>query len=189
MLERYLLVLITPGAERIRSWASQAPSHARGRVIKTDHTVHAALRHRLHYDGAEPASLRRRHRRPIALDPVHGKGVAGDAPRDIDAAFIGGKRPVFSSVGGEFVEREPDGLRGSRREAQLGPIDADARTNEIGEVRELGTNQVLGSRPQSTRCGRAGLDWLTAPEPARRSARRNLPGFRWRSGERSSRRR
>ncbi len=57
------------------------------------------------------------------------------------------ERPVFPGVGGKLVEREPDGLRGSRLQAQLGAVHDDTRTNEVGEGRELGVNQVLDLDP------------------------------------------
>ena len=48
--------------------------------------------------------------------------------------------PYFPGVSGELVERKPDGLRGSRPQAQLGAMHGDARTNKVGEMRELGVN-------------------------------------------------
>jgi hypothetical protein len=41
------------------------------------------------------------------------------------------------------AEPEPDGPRGTRIEAQLGVMHDDARTDEVGQVRELGINQAL----------------------------------------------
>src|SRR6267378_1074361 len=52
------------------------------------------------------------------------------------------KRPVFPGVGGELMKREPDRLRGSRVQAQLGAVHGDTGANEIGEMRELRANQV-----------------------------------------------
>ena len=49
----------------------------------------------------------------------------------------------FGRVCGELVECEPDGLRGSRRQAQLGVVHGDTRTSKAGEVRELSVNKVL----------------------------------------------
>ena len=45
------------------------------------------------------------------------------------------------------MEREPDRLRGSRAQVQLGAVQGDTRTDEVGEVRELGTNQVRDLDP------------------------------------------
>ena len=115
--------------------------------MKVDRAIYAVLRHRFDNYGAEPTVLRLTHGRPIALGPAHGEGVADGPPRDIDATPIRRKRPVFPGVGGELVERKPDGLRGSCLEAQLGAMDADARTNEVGEERELGANQGLDLDP------------------------------------------
>jgi hypothetical protein len=84
---------------------------------------------------------------PVALDPAHGEGFALDPPADIDATPIRRVRPVFPGVGGELVEHEPNGLRGSRLQAQLGAADGNTRTNEVGEVRELGANQILDLDP------------------------------------------
>src|SRR5262249_21427473 len=112
-------------------------------IIKVDLAVHAARQQRFHDDGAEPAPFRRRYERPLALGPAHGEGVAVGSPADVDAARIRRQRPVFPGIGGELVEREPDRLRGSRAQAQLGAVQGDTRTDEVGKVRELGTNQVL----------------------------------------------
>jgi hypothetical protein len=69
----------------------------------------------------------------------------------MQAARIHRERPVFSGVGGKFVECdvecEPDGLRGSRIQTQLGAVHDNTRANEIGEGRELGANQVLDLDP------------------------------------------
>jgi hypothetical protein len=110
------------------------------RIIKLDRAIDAALRHCAHDDGAEPAPLRRRHWRPLALGPAHSKGIADGPPGDIDVTVIRRECPVFSGIGGELVECEPDCLCGSRREAQLRATYADTRTNQVSEVRELGTN-------------------------------------------------
>ena len=48
--------------------------------------------------------------------------------------------PVLAGIGGEFVEREPDRLRRSRVQAQFEVAHGDARTNEVGEMRELCVN-------------------------------------------------
>src|SRR5262249_13677967 len=133
--------------KRARCGASQAPGQARGREVKVDRTVYATLRHRFHDDSAKPAPLRGRYRGPLTLDPAHGDGVVADPPGDADTTPSRRERPVLSSVGGKLVEREPDGLRGSCLEAQLGAMDSDTRTNEVGEQRELGVNQVLGLDP------------------------------------------
>jgi hypothetical protein len=87
-------------------------------------------------------AFRDRDRWPLSLGPAHGESVVDRSPGDMNLTFIRRQRPVFSGIGGEFVEREPDGLRGSRREAPLRPMDVDPRANEVGEVRELGPNQV-----------------------------------------------
>ena len=98
-------------------------------------------------DGAEPASLRRRHARSLALGPAHGEGAVIGAPADIDETAIRRERPIFPRVGGKLVERKPDRLRGSCLQAQPGPVRGDTRTNEAGEGRELGTNQILDLDP------------------------------------------
>jgi hypothetical protein len=54
---------------------------------------------------------------------------------------------VFSGVGGKSVEREPNGLRGSCIQSQLGTAHLDTRAKKIGEGRELGADQVLGLCP------------------------------------------
>src|SRR5262250_603020 len=64
-------------------------------------------------------SPRRGHRRPLALGPAHGQGAVGNPPGDIDATFVRRECPVFSSIGGKLMEREPDGLGGSCPQAQL----------------------------------------------------------------------
>src|SRR5260370_946899 len=53
------------------------------------------------------------------------------------------ERPVFPGVGRELVECEPNRLRGSGLQAQLGAVHEDPRANEICEMRELGAGQVL----------------------------------------------
>jgi hypothetical protein len=111
--------------------------------MEIDRTIHAALRHRSHDYRAEPRPLRWRHGRPRELGPAHREGIAVSPPADIHAAPIHRKRPVFPGVGGEFVEREPDGLCGNRLQAQLRAVHENARTNEIGEGGKLGANQVL----------------------------------------------
>src|SRR5258708_28441897 len=108
--------------------------------MKVDRTIYAVLRHRFDNYVTEPPLLRLRHGRPIALAPAHGEGVADGPPGDIDATPIRRKRPVFSGVGRKLVEREPDRLRGSRIEVQLGAVRGDTRTNEVGKMRELGVD-------------------------------------------------
>src|SRR6266446_2942245 len=129
--------------ERVRDWAGQAPRQARGGIIELDSSTYAALRHRFHDDGAEAAPTRRSYGRPIALGPAHREGVGVGLPGDMDTAPIRREGPVFPSIGSEFVECEPDRLRGSGFQAQLGAGRDDARTNEICEVRELGAGEVL----------------------------------------------
>ena len=111
-------------------------------MIKVNCTIDAALGHRLHNDRAKPAPLWRRHRRPSALGPAHGESVAIGAPADIDTTPIRRECPVFAGVGGEFVQRKPDGLRGSRLQTQLGAAQGDTGINEVGKMRELGANQI-----------------------------------------------
>src|SRR6266478_10179849 len=115
--------------------------------MKVDRAIYAVLRHRFDNYGAEPTLLRLTHGRPIALGPAHGEDGADASPRDIDTTPIRRKRPVFPGVGGELVQRKPDRLRGSRIEAQLGAMDGDTRTNEVGKVRELGVDQVRDLDP------------------------------------------
>jgi hypothetical protein len=129
--------------QRVRRSAGQAPGHARGRVTKVNLPIHAALRHRFHNYGAEPAPLRRRYGRAITLGPAHGESVAIGPPADNDMTRIRRERPVFPRIGGELVERQPDGLGGSRLHAQLGAIHDDPRANKICEMRDLGARQVL----------------------------------------------
>src|SRR5258708_10293912 len=50
---------------------------------------------------------------------------------------------MLVAVGRELVECMPDGLRGSRVQAQPGTLYDDTGTNKIREVRELGANKVL----------------------------------------------
>src|SRR5262249_42777172 len=102
-----------------------------------------ALGHLLHHDGAKPAALRRRYGWPTVLRPVHREGLSLSPPADLQAPLILRERSVFTGVGGKFVDREPDGLCGSRLQAQLGAMYGDARTNEAGEWCELSANQVL----------------------------------------------
>jgi hypothetical protein len=45
------------------------------------------------------------------------------------------------------VEYESDRLRASRLQPQLGAVHGDTRTNEVGEERELSTNEVLDFDP------------------------------------------
>src|SRR5258708_36847176 len=99
--------------------------------MKVDRTIYGGLRHRFDNYGAEPALRRLTHGRPIVLDPAHGEDVAGGPPRDIDATPVRRQRPVFPGVGGKFVEREPDRLRGSRIEVQLGAVRGDTGTNDV----------------------------------------------------------
>src|SRR5215469_13011752 len=93
--------------QRVRSWAGQAPGHARGCVLKVDPPIDASLRHLFHNYSAEPAPLRHRHGRPVALLPTHGEDVAVGRPADIQTTRILRERAVFTGIGGELVEREP----------------------------------------------------------------------------------
>jgi hypothetical protein len=68
--------------QRLRSWAGQAPTEARGRIIEFDRTIHALLCHPFNNRDAEPIPLRRRHERPLALGPADGEGVSVGAPAD-----------------------------------------------------------------------------------------------------------
>jgi len=133
----------SPRLQRVRCPAHQTPGHARGRVLKIDRTIHASLCHRCHNDRAKPAPLRRTHLRPIALRPAHREGLALGPPADIQTTCIPRQRLVFTGVGGKFVEREPDGLRGSCVQTQFGAAHHDTRTKKIGEGRDLGANQAL----------------------------------------------
>src|SRR5260221_12847502 len=65
----------------------------------------------------------------------------------MNAARIRRERPVFPSIGSEFVECEPNRLRGCRIQTQLGAARDDTRTNDIGEGRELGASQVRNLDP------------------------------------------
>src|SRR5262249_49255898 len=103
--------------------------------------------HRLYDNGTEPASLRRGHAWTVALSPAHDEGVVVGAPRDIQATRNDGERPVFPGIGGEFVQGEPEGLRGSHPQVQLWAVHGYTRTNEVCERRELSTNQVLDLDP------------------------------------------
>src|SRR5262249_45625274 len=129
--------------QRVRCRAGQVPNGTRWRILKVDLAVHAVLRHRFDNYGAEPTPLRRRHGRPIALGPADGEGIAVGTPVDVDTTRSRRKRPVLSGIGGEFVDGEPDGLRASRLQQQLGAADENMRTNETRELREVGTNQIL----------------------------------------------
>jgi hypothetical protein len=139
--------LTLSGLQRVRCRARQAPGHTRGRVLKIDRAIHAALGHLLRNDGAKPTPPRRRYGRAIALRPGHREGLSLGPPADIDTTRIRRERPVFPGVGGELMECQSDGLRCSRLQAQFGALRGDTGTNEIGEVRELGANQVLGLDP------------------------------------------
>src|SRR5215470_6180107 len=110
--------------------------------MKVDRTIYAVLRHRLYNHITETALLRLQHGRPAALGPAHGEGVAVDAPADIHTTRTRRQRTVFAGIGGELVEGEPDGLRGSRIKAQPGTSHDDTRTNEVGEMRELSAGEV-----------------------------------------------
>src|SRR5215475_3442526 len=121
----------------------QTPTQARRRIVKLDRTAQAAFRQLFHDCRAEPAPLRRRHRRPLTLGPTHAKVVAAGGPADVHTTSISRERPVFAGVGGEFVQGEPDGLRRICSEAQFGATNVDTRTNEVGEIRELTANQVI----------------------------------------------
>jgi hypothetical protein len=79
-----------------------------------DRTVHAALRHRLYHDGAEPVFLRRRHRGPVTLGPAHREGFALGPPADTHPTPIRRERPVFRGIGSKLMQREPYRLGGSR---------------------------------------------------------------------------
>ncbi len=91
--------------------------------------------------------LRRTHWWPVVFGPAHREGTAIDPPAEIHTTLVRRERPVFAVVGGELVKREPDGLCGSRFQVEPGAVDDDARTNEVGEVRELGAHQVLDIDP------------------------------------------
>jgi hypothetical protein len=85
----------------------------------------------------------RRHRRPFALDPAHGESVVICPPANIDTTRSRRERPVFAGVGGEFVEREPDGLRGSGAQPQPGAVRSDPRPQKVRKMRELGAAEIL----------------------------------------------
>ena len=57
------------------------------------------------------------------------------------------ERPVFAGIGGKLVECKPDGLCRSWVQAQLRTLHGNTRTNEIGEMRELGTHQIRYLHP------------------------------------------
>jgi len=73
------------------------------------------------------------------------EGLSLGPPADMQEASILRERPVFSGIGGKFVERKTDGLRRSCIQTQLGAAHHDTRTNEIGERGELGANQILAA--------------------------------------------
>jgi len=78
----------------------------------------------------------------IALSPAHREGVAVGHPGDIRTTHIRREGPVLAGVGGEFVECEPDGLRGSRLQAQLGALHGDARTERLAQQVEQQTGRA-----------------------------------------------
>ena len=67
MRANYRGVIELPALQCVSCGAGQTPSNARGRVIKVNLAVQAALGHLFHHDGAEPAPLRRRHGGPDGL--------------------------------------------------------------------------------------------------------------------------
>jgi hypothetical protein len=136
-----------PALQRVCSPTGQAPDHAGGRVLDIHLTVQAALCHLLHDDRAKPAPPRCRRRRSGAFLPDHREGLALGPPANIHAPGILRQRPVFAGVGGKFVEREPDGLRGCCVQRQRGAARRDTRTKKVGEGRDLGANQVLDLDP------------------------------------------
>jgi hypothetical protein len=107
-----------------------------------DSAIHAALGHLFHNDCAESASSRCGHRWPLTLGPGHGENVTIGSPADIHATLVVRQRAVFAGVGGEFVERKPNGLSTSCFQPQLWSIYDDTRADEVGEVRQLSLDQV-----------------------------------------------
>jgi hypothetical protein len=79
--------------------------------------------------------------------PAHREGIAVALPADIDSPPVRRERPIFTGVGGEFVKRKTDGLRGNRIQAQHGTVQGYTGTNEIREMRELGANQFRDLNP------------------------------------------
>jgi hypothetical protein len=136
--------------------------------------IDTAFGHHAHENAAEAVPFRCRHRRTVALGPADGKSITFDFPPDIDAPLVGRESPIFSGIGGEFVECKPDGLGRRLSQAQPGTIDGDAGIYEIREVGELGLNQALDLH--SIRCARADPDWPKALGCAQKNARRNLRG-------------
>jgi hypothetical protein len=129
------------------------------------------LRHRFHDYGAKPTPLWCVRGRSIALDPAHGEAVAVGPPADIDTTGIHRECPVFPPVGSELMEHEPDGLRESSLQLQLGAVDGNARTNEVGQMRQLGQDQVLDLDPIPFVPDEQVLTGPKAPGCARRIAR------------------
>src|SRR5215831_11335260 len=119
------------------------PGQARPRIVKVNGTTQAAFRHPFHDCCAKPTPLRCRHRRPPTLGPAHRQGLALGSPADIYTTLVRRQRPVFPGIGRKLVHREPDGLRGSRLQAQFGAINDDTCTDNICEMRKLGADQVL----------------------------------------------
>jgi hypothetical protein len=118
------------------------PGYARGRIIKLGPAIHAALRHHLHSGpnprrfGAETGGPSRSVQHIVKVSPLAAQP---------QTTRIGRER--IAGVGGKLVQREPDGLRGSRIQTQLWAAHHDTRTNKISEGRELGANQVLDFDP------------------------------------------
>jgi hypothetical protein len=75
------------------------------------------------------------------------EGLSLGPPADMHEARIPRERPVFPGIGGKFVEREPDGVRGSCLQAQLGTAHHNTRTHVIGERSELSADEVPSLDP------------------------------------------
>ena len=97
--------------------------------------------------GAEAPARRLGHRRPVALSPDQVEAPLGiGGPRRFDPASLGGKRAILHGVGGQFVQRQGQGVGGPR-------IEHDFRSRPVRlavrQPAELGGDDVadLGAAP------------------------------------------
>src|SRR5215475_947517 len=123
--------------------AFQVPDKAGGSVVKLDFPVDARFGDGRNHRGAEPLSFRGGNVGAVAFDPTDRELVSAQLPVDIDGPALAGQCTVLTGIGGKLMECHADALCRRGRQPQLRPANRDASADQVGEMRELGADQIV----------------------------------------------
>src|SRR5262245_20270563 len=107
-----------PELKRLVGIASKPPCYPSVAVLHINGPFNAHLCETGNHSAAEAVPSRRCHRGTIALRPTDRERLSIACPGHVDTASLTREGTVFSSIGGELVQRHADALRGGRSEGQ-----------------------------------------------------------------------